>query len=542
MTSCAMRRRLAAFLLRPCLGLALIAASLATLRAQGQVVEDWTRTVTLLGSHIYGAMIATDAQDSIYATGHYPRYRIVTAKFAPDGTPLWQVDFSNPGTREEASWLAVDPFGDVLVAGYNVTASSSSTQGQVLLKYGPTGTLLWSHVTPGFNHSLSRVATDTNGDVVVVGNDPAGVVKKYSRLGTLLWSRPIAVNLLSALAIDDAGQIFVAGSLATTVVTTSFDPAGNVRWSRTTPSANGATDLALGPAGEVYVAGAALTIAANRSLVAKFAANGTPTWVRTYPGTQTRRLAVDRHGDVVFVSGIVNGYFDWITQKISPVGTVLWSRNYQQHQYNDELPYAVTIGPDDEIYVTGQGGPGPTSGQLSYLRTVTVRYSKTGVQEWVGSSFTSLRSLGVVLLRDNTVATIGESTFTVFHYRQTAVWRSLDGGLAGAAGLPHLEGTGSPRSGTPVTLELSQAATNALAWTVVGFSRQNLPMFGGILVPVADVVLGAHVLSPTGQLSLPLSWPAGLPPGFEMNFQTVILDAAAPFGFAASNALAGVSL
>lgn len=543
MTSRALFRCFAAFVLRPCLGIALFAASLAPVRAQGQVVEDWTRTVTLLGSNIYGTMIAADAQDAIYVTGYYSYYRIVTAKFAANGTPLWQIDFSNPGTREHAAWLTVDPFGDVLVAGYSVAGASSLTpNGHVLLKYDPAGNLLWSHVDPGFHWSLSRVATDANGDVVVIGEAPAGVVKKYSRAGALLWTRPIAVNYLNGLAIDASGSIFVAGNLATSMVTAAFDPAGNPLWSRTTPSATGATDLALGPAGEVYVAAAAVTIASNRSLVAKFAANGAPAWVNSYPGLQVRRLAVDGRGDVVCISGISGiGGFDWRTQKISPAGTVLWSTNYSQHQWNDELPYALTIGPDDEIYVTGQGGPGPTSGQLSYLRAVTVRYSRSGVQEWAGTSFTSLRGLGVVRLADNSIASVGESTFTVFHYRQSAVWRSLGGALAGTAGLPHLEGTASPRSAMPVTLELSHGAPNALTWTVAGFSRANQPMFGGTLVPAPDVVLGAFVLSPSGQSSLPLTWPAGLPPGFELTFQAVILDPAAPVGFAASNALVGIS-
>ncbi len=48
-------------------------------------------------------------------------------------------------------------------------------------------------------------------------------------------------------------------------------------------------------------------------------------------------------------------------------------------------------------------------------------------------------------------------------------------------------------------------------------------------------------LSPDGRLTRALTWPAGLPPGFEISFQAVILDPAGPFGFAASNALVGIS-
>ena len=106
--------------------------------------------------------------------------------------------------------------------------------------------------------------------------------------------------------------------------------------------------------------------------------------------------------------------------------------------------------------------------------------------------------------------------------------------------MPHLEGAGSPRSAAPVAVELSRGAPGAPAWIVVGLSRANQPLFGGVLVPAMDVVLGAFALSPSGGLTLPLTWPAGLPPGFELTFQAVVLDLASPSWFAASNALVGI--
>ncbi len=530
------------------LGAAFVGVSFVSASAQGVVVEDWSRTVTLLGANIYGAMVAVDANDAIYVTGHYPNYRIVTAKFAPDGTPLWQVDFSNPGTREHASWLTVDAFGDVVVAGYNVVGGSMTPNGFVTLKYDPAGNLLWSRVIQSSWGSLQRVATDGNGDVVVLGRTNGGVVTmKYSRTGTLLWTRsavpsPFNQSQAGSLAIDASGNIFITGGLLGTMETFAYDAAGNLLWTRSTPAMGTGWDLALGPAGEVYVAGTASGLGVDHSLVAKFDAAGTLLWVHTYPGTGTRRLAVDGHGDIVLISGfnITGGYFDWITQKITPAGTVLWSTAYNQHQANDEVPYALTIGPDDEIYVTGQGGPGPTSGSVSYLRTVTVRYAKNGVQEWAGTSFTSLRGLGVARLSNNSIATVGESTFTLFHYAQSAVWRSVGGALGGTMGLPHLEGTGSPTGAASVSMDLSNGLPGAAAWLVGGITRVNLPFFGGLLVPAPDVVIGI-TLSPSGTLTVPFAWPAVLPPGFELSFQVWLADPVAPSGFAASNGLVGIS-
>ena len=412
----------------------------------------------------------------------------------------------------------------------------------MLLKYDGAGSLLWSHIAPGFGWALARVATDAQGDVVVTGTAPAGVVQKFARSGGLLWTRPLAANSVQGLAIAANGTIVVAGNLATNIVTAAFDPAGNPLWTTTTTNATGATDLVLGAAGEIYVGGAAVGVTPLRSLVARFDSAGNPLWVQNYAGTQVRRLAVDSRGDVITISGESpnGGYFNWRTQKLAASGTVLWSTTYDRHNYNDEIPYALTIGPDDEVYVTGQGGPGPSSGSLSYLRTVTVRYDRSGAEEWAATSFTSLRGLGVVRLQDNSIATVGESTFTVFHYRQSGVWQSLGGALAGVSGSPRLRGTGSPTGNLPVSLELDRARPNAANWLIGGIGRANLPFQGGLLIPTVDLVLPG-VTTANGTMSVPFPWPAVLPPGFELTFQVWLTDAAAPLGYAASNALVGIT-
>lgn len=517
----------------------------APVLAQGSVVEDWTQTVTLSGSQIHGVMGARDATGAIYVTGHNPYDRIVTAKFAADGTPLWQQTFQQPSLHFQASWLTVDPFGDVLVSGYQVSTSTTQPLGLVLLKYDPAGNLLWSDVVSGLANVYYRVAADANGDVVAVGVAPAiqpgGLVRKYSRTGTVLWDVPVAGRVV-ALAIDAAGTIFVAGNAATTLTVSAFTPGGSQLWTHTQANATGATDVALAPNGDVYVSGALLSATtSDKSLILKFASGGALQWAQNYQGTQARRLAVDHQGDVVFIAAASpgGGYFNWQTRKVTPAGATLWLATYDHHAYNDEIPNALAIGRGDEVYVTGQGGPGPTSGTLSYQRQVTVRYSRFGSEEWVGSSFTSSNGLGLVLQEDGSVATVGQSTFTVFHYRQRGVWWSLDGALAGAR-TPQLAGSGSPVANAPVQIELTQGAPNAPVWLVAGFSRVQTPFLGGTLVPAPDLVLFAAT-NGSGSLAVPLAWPAGLPAGLEITLQAWLVDAAAPQGYAASNALVAIS-
>lgn len=119
-----------------------------------------------------------------------------------------------------------------------------------------------------------------------------------------------------------------------------------------------------------------------------------------------------------------------------------------------------------------------------------------------------------------------------------APWTDLGQGLAGAAGEPVLVGTGSLAPGTKLELSLANALGGSLAFHVIGFGELTIPLLGGVLVPTPD----AFVALPTdlaGEGGYSLTWPATTPSGFELYFQTWVLDASAPQAVAASNAVRG---
>jgi hypothetical protein len=100
-------------------------------------------TLTKSGSALYGSMVAFDSEDGIFVTGSYPNETIITAKFDQAGAQIWLSELDSPGTREQAAWLTVDPSGNVIVAGHNVTGANANPTGFVTLKYDTNGTLLW---------------------------------------------------------------------------------------------------------------------------------------------------------------------------------------------------------------------------------------------------------------------------------------------------------------------------------------------------------------------------------------------------------------
>ncbi len=108
--------------------------------------------------------------------------------------------------------------------------------------------------------------------------------------------------------------------------------------------------------------------------------------------------------------------------------------------------------------------------------------------------------------------------------------------LAGVAGAPLLEAKTSFGVDLDFSLELTNAASDAVAVQVFGFSTVQLPVLGGTLVPNADFFISG-VTDSSGTSLLDLSWPQSLPAGFELFTQTWTVDAAAAQGFSASNAL-----
>ena len=120
-------------------------------------------------------------------------------------------------------------------------------------------------------------------------------------------------------------------------------------------------------------------------------------------------------------------------------------------------------------------------------------------------------------------------------------WTDLDGGIAGASGVPILSGTGTPFAGIPVGLALANAKPSGAAFLIAGDQFSGLPLLSGILVPQPDLVVGALPIDSSGGLAFAGPWPPGVPPSSKLYFQYWIPDAAAPLGVAASNGLEAIT-
>jgi len=121
-------------------------------------------------------------------------------------------------------------------------------------------------------------------------------------------------------------------------------------------------------------------------------------------------------------------------------------------------------------------------------------------------------------------------------------WTNLGFGLAGLGGLSNLGASGTLVAGSPGKLVLTGAKPSSPAYLIVGPGAMPAPFKGGTLVPLPAALILPLGTNASGAISLSWpAWPAGAPPGVELDFQYVIPDAAAPKGMALSNALRAIT-
>lgn len=275
--------------------------------------------------------------------------------------------------------------------------------------------------TYGGNEYLNGTAVDAQGNTYVTGTfvnnirlgsvtlttgassqRRDGFVVKYSPTGAVLWTRQFSNCYSGGLGVDAAGNLYVAGSFtgsltlgSTTLSSTGgstdsdaflvkYDPQGTVLWARS----GGGTDydgigiVAVNAAGQVALGGnsyspglafggqtASVAANTNSAFVVRYDATGNTQWVRAFAGTGSSSypyidaLAVDAAGGVgiagdfsdnvtigtsTFTTPTANDYQAFIA-KCSPSGAVQWA---QQATGANSFGQAAAFDPAGNLAVT----------------------------------------------------------------------------------------------------------------------------------------------------------------------------------------------
>ncbi|MEO0092843.1 MAG: SBBP repeat-containing protein, partial [candidate division WOR-3 bacterium] len=224
----------------------------------------------------------------------------------------------------------------------------------------------------------------------------------YGQLWIARYQGPYGQDYAKALAIDNLKNVYVTGAsqgpgtgYINDFATIKYDSLGNEQWVAQyngSPIRNWqdeARAIAVDANG-VYVTGYIsrhqLEDSSDYCTIKYNKATGDTIWVRRYNGLENKcdqayDLALDNLGNI-YVTGKsknANGDFDYLTIKYSPEGEELWTARYDNPNGNGwDIAYSLAVDNNGNVYVTG------TSYDLTtYYDCVTIKYSTTGVLQWV---------------------------------------------------------------------------------------------------------------------------------------------------------------
>jgi uncharacterized delta-60 repeat protein len=311
---------------------------------------QWTQTYHAVTSDI-GRAVAVAGSDDIFVAGSSFTLNddrdIWVRRYDPSGGGGFIVTANGAGNgADEALGIAIDPSGNLLVAGYVTTAAAG--RDIWLRKYTAAGATLWTRTaagTGGQNDEGHAVASDAAGNVIVTGFAWAGADERD------VWVR-------------------------------KYDPDGDELWTATHDGPASASDegngVATDSAGNVIVTGYEETAAQGRDVwVRKYDPDGAEIWTQTYNAPQDatdigRGVAVDADDAIVVGGSIFRGPQSdnvWV-RKYDPDGAEIWTVVYNSDAFLSDIVNAVAVDADDDVVAGGF----ETRSDLGEARNAWVRY------------------------------------------------------------------------------------------------------------------------------------------------------------------------
>lgn len=386
--------------------------------ACAQVQTAWTRSPG-------GVTVSRDAADNVFTAYGDANLGgdITLTKRSPAGDLLWQatVDNTDPSRSEIANWLATDAAGNTYVAG-TITAGLSNPVpvNALLMKFGPTGQLLWRRVlgAPGDGSTATRVVLDPLGQAYVVGlgtgtTAQVGAVRKLSADGTELWAwfdthglgRPVYAKWTPDQQLLIVGRSPVGSGISNGFA--RLDAQGTLVWVLAGVTSQTTGDAAGDTGGNTYVVNGLAS--ASGSVLSKFASNGSLLWQRSHP-MSAQRVEVRANGSAV-LAGLPAAGSGAAFAAYSPQGGLLWSNPDADGPAVNQLLHSQLL--------LDAAGNAYLSGSTLFQMSVT-KVRADGNTDWTAQLGGGSSTTGIVLGRANQLYVAGNSAVVRLDQRTPA--------------------------------------------------------------------------------------------------------------------------
>jgi fibronectin type 3 domain-containing protein len=280
-----------------------------------------------------GVGIATDASNNVYTANWDSNLGgdITLTKRNASGSILWEVPYNNTDyTRSEAAtWVETDHQGNILVSGTIRSGYSNQVNAaSLLMKYSPSGTLLWRVIyESSFDGSSTRKClVDANNDIYVLGlgTGPIGQVtkvKKFSSSGASVWNyfdtgggAPVTFKFTP----DNNILLIKRGITGSINSYSKIDLNGNLIWNTAGITSISGGDAAGDAFGNTYI----INGASQGSTISKLSPAGAVIWSTTNT-VSGNKVEVGTDNNPV-VGGYPFGSYGVVIIKYDSNGNLLW--------------------------------------------------------------------------------------------------------------------------------------------------------------------------------------------------------------------------
>jgi hypothetical protein len=289
------------------------------------VSTDSSGNIVVVGSYISTSLniYAANGSTVSFTLSNSGSNDVFVVKYDSSGTLLWARRMGGTGF-DSFSAIRTDSSGNIIVTGsyrsnpvsiFNASGNilfqltNDGVDDGLVVKYNSSGTPLWVRKIGGsLSDSLSRVSTDSSGNIIALGNYTSDSVTIYAADGTSVFTTLFndTINELEVFVVkyDSSGTPLWAtrlgGTLSDFIVSIFTDSSGNiivVGWYSSNPL------RIYAPNGTVsFVLTNANTDGSSDMFIVKYNSNGTPLWARRMNSTgseQSYSGSTDSSGNII---------------------------------------------------------------------------------------------------------------------------------------------------------------------------------------------------------------------------------------------------
>ncbi|MBW8015305.1 MAG: hypothetical protein FVQ82_03895 [Planctomycetes bacterium] len=382
----------------------------------GGVIEKWS---SFEGGRLIdeGKKVLVDFEGNIVViTKYYAEHEteknidFMVSKYTPSGDKLWSETYdSDPSgdINDIPEYMAIDDNGNIYITG-----ATNSSQQILTVKFSPSGVLVWARQYDGTadRRDIARgITVDASGNVYIAAETDTSSISdidycliKYSTGGVFQWAKISdggnnGDDYALGVTVDLSGNVYMAGdpdsyNTVSKIQTFKYNSAGVLQWQKDFDAPadtfiNGG-EIATDKSDNIYVSGLLYKDSDEDFLLLKYNEDGDLLWSEISDvdssNVEFPRMALDDAGNIYLASATYSPatWFDYVIAKYSPEGTKLWHQTYNGPESQHDKITAITVGPDQSVYVTGISGYRHEMNRIVDGISRTQKYSQDGDLVW----------------------------------------------------------------------------------------------------------------------------------------------------------------